>query len=527
MSETCDILIIGAGASGAAAAWNLSKKNKNIVCMEQGPWMDPSKYPSTAHDWEIKKTRDYSPFPNIRNLKHDYQINDENSAISIAMFNAVGGSTILYSGHFPRFHPSDFKSFTLDGVGYDWPISYEELEEYYNINDKEMGVSGLEGDPAYPEIINLMPPVDIGLFGEIIGKGFNKLGWHWWPSYSAIITREKDGRGRCINLGPCNTGCPQGAKSSVDITYWPKAIRNGVNLKTKCRVSEILVDKKDKAIGAIYFDDSGIEKRIFAEKVILACNGIGTPRILLNSSSKVRNETLGNRSGQVGKNLMLHPLGFVEGYFDKNIDSKLGPHGSCILSQEFYETSEQNNFKRGFTMQVLRAPEAVEMSKSAIQRRMIPIAKSNWEEKFNELYNRSIGISIICEDLPEESNYVGLDDSLKDSNGIPCPKVFYKLGENTKKIMSFGIDRGKEVLEASGANQIYSFGPVRNTGWHLMGTTRMGDDRERSVVNKNGMCHDVENLYIVDSSVFPTCASVNPASTIQALALYISDKIIK
>ncbi len=243
MSETCDILIIGAGASGAAAAWNLSKKNKNIVCMEQGPWMDPSKYPSTTKDWEIKKTRDYSPFPNIRNLKHDYLVNDDNSAISIAMFNAVGGSTILYSGHFPRFHPSDFKSFTLDGVGYDWPISYRELEKYYNINDKEMGVSGLEGDPAYPEITNLMPPVDIGLFGEIIGKGFNKLGWHWWPSYSAIITREKDGRGRCINLGPCNTGCPQGAKSSVDITYWPKAIKNGVNLIDLCGYGDVFLDR--------------------------------------------------------------------------------------------------------------------------------------------------------------------------------------------------------------------------------------------------------------------------------------------
>ena len=141
------------------------------------------------------KDFNFSPFPNVRKLESDYLINDSNSQISIANFNGVGGSTILYSGHFPRLHPSDFKTFSLDEVGHDWPISYKDLENFYNLNDEMTGVSGLEGDPAYPEIKNMQPPIAMGSIAKTLGTGFNNLGWHWWPSYSAIITREKDGRG--------------------------------------------------------------------------------------------------------------------------------------------------------------------------------------------------------------------------------------------------------------------------------------------------------------------------------------------
>ena len=292
MSDTFDIVIIGAGASGAAAAWSLSQKFDSIACLEQGDWMDPSKYPSTNTDWEILKSRNFSPLPNERNLSSDYKIDDTDSPIAISNFNAVGGSTILYSGHFPRMHPSDFKTSSLDKVGSDWPIEYGDLEKFYNINDKQMGVSGLEGDPAYPEITGLLPPIDIGDIGNVMGKGFNKLGWHWWPSYAAILTREKDGRGRCLNLGPCNTGCPQGAKSSVDITYWPKAIKNGVKLFTNSRVSQVIVNSKDEVKGVMYFDAHGAEHFIKCKMVLMACNGVGTPRLLLNSKSNMRNETL-------------------------------------------------------------------------------------------------------------------------------------------------------------------------------------------------------------------------------------------
>ena len=310
-----DILIIGAGASGAAAAWSLSKTNYSILCLEQGNRIESSDYPSTKRNWEILKQHEYHVSPNVRKLASDYPINDKDSPITISNFNAVGGGTILYSGHFPRLHPSDFRVKTLDGIADDWPIDYAQLEPFFSENQKMMGVSGISDDTAYPPIDGLLPPIPLGRMGETIGRGFNKLGWHWWPSYSAIITRSYRGREKCINLGPCNTGCAQGAKSSVDITYWPYAIRNGVELKTKCRVREITVNDSGRATGVVYYDEKGLECLQKARIVIIACNGVGTPRLLLNSCSASFPDGLANRSGLVGKNLMLHPLGFVEGRF--------------------------------------------------------------------------------------------------------------------------------------------------------------------------------------------------------------------
>ncbi|MFV2090797.1 MAG: NAD(P)-binding protein, partial [Pseudomonadales bacterium] len=246
--DTVDVLIIGAGASGAAIAWSLAETRMRIVCLEQGDWMNPADYPSTGQDWEARSMGDYSFSPNTRHSQADYPINEDDSPIKIANFNGVGGGTVLYAGHYPRFHPSDFRVKSLDGVADDWPIDYDTLAPYYAENDKMMGVSGLAGDPAYPapclNAQSMMSPLPLGRAGETIAGGFNRLGWHWWPSDSAIATEAYDGRDRCINLGACLSGCAQGAKASTDITYWPHAIRAGVTLKTRARVREITVNSR-------------------------------------------------------------------------------------------------------------------------------------------------------------------------------------------------------------------------------------------------------------------------------------------
>lgn len=524
MVDPVDILIIGAGATGAAVAWRLGQTSMSVLCLEQGGYTDPSLYPSTRKDWELSRLSDYHVSPNVRNLPSDYPINDKSSPIAIANFNAVGGSTILYSGHFPRFHPSDFKVRSLDGVADDWPIDYALLAPYFAQNDRMMGVSGLSGDPAYPPIDNLLPPVPMGLAGERLGHGFNRLGWHWWPSYAAIITKPYRGRSPCINVGPCNTGCAQGAKSSTDVTYWPEALRQRVRLRTHARVREITLDAQGRANGAIYYDENGIEHFQPARLVVMACNGVGTPRLLLNSRSLRFPDGLANRSGQVGRNLMLHPLGYVEGVFEDNLQTHLGPQGCSIYSHQFYETDASRGFLRGYTMQVLRGSGLIETAISGIIRREIPPG----EGFHNALANRfghTIGMGIIVEDLPELHNTVTLDPDLKDAHGIPAPKINYTVSENSRKMLAHGLERGKEVMRAAGAHRVAAFGPVRNTGWHLMGTARMGRDPKNSVVNECGRCHDVENLYIVDSSVFVTSGGVNPVSTMQAVALYIADGI--
>ena len=520
-----DVLIIGGGASGATVAWNLTDTKMRIVCLEQGGWPDPASYPSTGRDWESRTQSDFSINPNRRQQPGDYPVNDDDSPIKIANFNGVGGGTVLYAGHYPRFHPSDFKVKTLDGVGEDWPIDYGLLEPFYNENDRVTGVSGLAGDPAYPAKQSILPPLPLGDSGQALAQGFNKLGWHWWPSDSAIATQPYNGRDKCINLGACLHGCAQGAKASTDITYWPEAIRAGVELRTWCRVAEITVDDAGMANGVVYFDEAGNEQFQAAHVVILACNGVGTPRLLLNSKSAAFPEGLGNSSGLVGKNLMLHPYASIQGVFPHELDGYRGPPDS-IWSQEFYETEAERDFVRGFTYEIIRGRGTVATALGGMMSGRIPWGAKH-HTAMRELHNRIAGMVAICEDLPEEHNTVTLDPILKDAHGIPAPKMTYKVSENSHKMLDFAVARATEVLTAAGALEVMSESPLTVGGWHLMGTARMGTDPQRSVVNEWGRSHDVKNLFIVDGSVFVTSAGVNPTRTIQALALYVSSEIKK
>jgi choline dehydrogenase-like flavoprotein len=356
MTAPVDVLIIGAGASGAAVAWSLAETKMHILCLEQGDWMKPSEYPSAGRDWEARQLNDFSYSPNRRARDTDYPINEDNSPIKVANFNGVGGGTVLYAGHFPRFHPSDFRVRTLDGVADDWPVDYATLEPFYAENDRMMGVSGLAGDPAYPPHEPMMPPLPLGRSGATLARGLNKLGWHWWPSDSAIASVDYEGRARCINLAHCTSGCAQGAKASTDITYWPAAIRAGVELRTRCRVREITTNEDGMASGVVYYDADGVEQFQPAEVVIVACNAVGTARILLNSASARFPNGLANSSGLVGKNLMFHPYARIAGYFDETLDGYRGP-GNCIWSQEFYET-DRARVRARLHLRVLARPGA-------------------------------------------------------------------------------------------------------------------------------------------------------------------------
>jgi choline dehydrogenase-like flavoprotein len=518
-----DVLIIGAGASGAAAAWSLAETKMRIVCLEQGEWMNPADYPSATRDYESRAFGEFSFNPNRRQRVTDYPVNDDGSPIKIANFNGVGGGTVLYAGHYPRFHPSDFRVKTLDGVADDWPIDYETLSPYYDENDRVMGVSGLEGDPAYPSKPSLMPPLPLGRAGETVARGFNAKGWHWWPSDSAIATEPYEGRDRCINLGACLSGCAQGAKASTDITYWPAAIRAGVELRTRCRVSEITVNDQGMASGAKYFDADGQRQHIRAEVVIVAMNGVGTPRILLNSTSTRFPDGLANSSGLVGRNLMFHPYAQISGVFDEPQDGYRGPV-DCLWSQEFYETRPEHEFLRGYTFEMTRGRGAVMTALGAMMSGRIPWGDDH-HQAYRELHNRITGMVAICEDLPELHNTVTLDPNLKDPDGIPAPRIDYTLSENSRNMLKHAVERASDVLRAAGATEIMSEAPLAVGGWHLMGTARMGSDPETSVVNEWGRSHDVKNLFVVDGSLFVTSAGVNPTRTIQALALYVADNM--
>ncbi|MBS0525072.1 MAG: GMC family oxidoreductase [Proteobacteria bacterium] len=523
--DKVDVLIVGSGASGAAVAWSLADTRMRILCLEQGDWVRSTDFPANGRDWEARRAGgDWDIRPNIRGRATDYPVNDDNSIMKVANFNGVGGGTVIYTAHWPRLHPSDFRVRSLDGVADDWPIDYWTLERFYEENDRMMGSSGLEGDPGVPPRHPPMPPIPLGKTGAAYARAMNRLGWHWWPSDTSIATQPYEGRAQCINMNHCTPGCAQGAKASTDITYWPLALRMGVELRTRARVREITLDAGSGMVsGAIYYDADGQEHFQPAELVIMACNGVGTPRLLLNSVSGRFPNGLANSSGLVGRNLMLHPWPVVSGTVEETLDGGRGPITS-LWSKQFYETDTSRGFVRGYTLQFNRGTGPVNTALQAVAAGQLPWGRDH-HRAYRELLDHRVGIGVACDDLPEEHNRVTLDPVLKDGNGIPAPRIDYTIGDNTQRMMEHGIARAEEILEACGATRIFCSREVLNYPGHLLGTARMGRDPERSVVNEWGRSHDVRNLFIVDGSVFVTGGGVNPTSSIQAIALYIADQM--
>jgi len=517
-----DAIIIGGGAAGGASAWRLATKGFKVACVERGPWMDPAAYPSTRPDWEVAKRTSMSPVAATRGAVQDYPVDDSSSPVAVCNFNAVGGSTILYSGHFPRFRPDDFRLASTEGLAEDWPISYADLRPYFDLNEEMMSVAGLAGDPCYPDIETLLPPVPLGEVGARLARAFNAKGWHWWPSYAAISTRERRGRAACLNLGPCNTGCPQGAKSSVDITYLARAKTKELVIFDETAASHLLVEE-GRVTGVCVTGKDGGKTTLRSPRVILAASAIGTPRLLLNTRNDDHPRGLGNGQDQVGRNLMIHPLGYVEGVFPETLDTNIGPQGCMLYSLEHYRSPDAGH-RLGYMMHALRGTGPLETAQSAYGRRKLRFGADLYED-FMAFWRKQAVISIICEDLPDPANRVEIDATRTDAHGGPGVRVSYALSENTRKMMTHGMGKAREVLSAAGARRIYAHGPVRNSGWHVMGTARMGTDPSRSVVDPRGKVHGVEGLYVVDSSVFVTASCVNPANTIQAVALYLADAI--
>jgi choline dehydrogenase-like flavoprotein len=244
---------------------------------------------------------------------------------------------------------------------------------------------------------------------------------------------------------------------------------------------------------------------------------------LLNSASARFPNGLANSSGLVGRNLMLHPWPIVSGYVDEPLDGGRAPI-TCMWSKEFYETDASRGFVRGYTLQFGRGTGPANQAMVGVAAGQLPWGREH-HSVYRELLDRRLGIGVACEDLPEEHNQVTLDPVLKDSNGIPAPRIDYAISENTRRMMEHGIARAEEILAAAGAKRIFCSRTALNAPGHLLGTARMGDDPERSVVNAWGRSHDVKNLFIVDGSIWVTSGGVNPTSTIQALALYIADQM--
>jgi choline dehydrogenase-like flavoprotein len=277
--------------------------------------------------------------------------------------------------------------------------------------------------------------------------------------------------------------------------------------------------------GCVYVDADGAEHEVRAGVTILAANGIGTPRLLLLSGDSP--DGVANSSGLVGKRLMMHPFGTVVGVFDEDFRAWQGPWGQYIHSLEFYETDASRGFVRGAKWGLQPTGGPFSMTSA------YPWGAENeiWGEGFQDAVRGRLGHStmwgIIAEDLPEESNRVVLDPDVKDAYGIAGAKIEYRLSQNSRRLVEFHQARARESLLAAGARDVVVAPFIRATGWHLLGTTVMGEDPATSVVDAQGRCHDVPNLYVFDGSVWPTSAGMNPTATIAAMALRFTDQLIE
>jgi choline dehydrogenase-like flavoprotein len=523
MSAPVDVVIVGAGVGGAIASTVLAEAGLRVVCLEQGSWTPRERFPHFDADWEWRRLNDWSTAANVRQWPQDYPIDTEDEVT--LMWNGVGGSSTVYTGTWPRFRPSDFRKGTEHGQQPDWPLTYEDLAPWYEANDRVCGISGVLGDPAIPARepfqTGPLPPGS----SRAAMRGFEALGWHWWPMPNAILGEDFDGRPACNHCGNCQSGCPRGSLNSMTYSWWPRALRAGVELVENARVTRIETNENRLATDVEYVDPAtGLRKVLAARHFIVSANGVGTPRLLLASASDSFPTGLANSSDHVGRNLMHHGLSIVEAWVDEPLETHKGFVSAQLICEEFAETDISRGFINGFTLHIVRMNGAGYQAHGSHSGNVAPWGRTH-HDWFRTHFDHGFGILCVGDDLPLPTNRVTLSESMIDSDGIPAPKITYGLHANDAAMMDYAVDRAVELAQAAGAIDIKvnrwrnAAGKYTPPAWHLLGTCRLGDDPATSVVDQWGRSWDVPNLSIMDGSVLPTGGAVNPTSTIGALTL--------
>lgn len=508
--DEVDIVIVGAGAAGGVLAKELSEAGMRVVVLEAGPFRDPQK--DFASD-ELAMRRLGWEETRIVDGLNPLTMGHNNSG------RGIGGGTVHFTGVFLRFHESDFKTKSLDGVGYDWPIHYKDLEPYYTKIEKEIAVSGpkhfpwgnFNGPYPYPERGPLSPNA------YIFTKGCAALGVISETAPLAILSAPFEGRPPCINRGFCNEGCMPNAKFSTLIVHIPKAIHAGAEVLSDCMVTQIEMGSDGKASGVL-FVHNGQTYRQRAKIVMICAYVVETPRLLLNSATSQFPDGLANSSGWVGRAFMTHSSNDVYAKFDEEIRIYKGTP-VLATTQEFYESNPARGFARGYTIHS-HGSRPVSMANGISKSQEGPI----WGEKLRDVmqnYNYYARLTMVGEVLPNPDNRITLTDE-KDEYGLPRAKVTFSYGENDTKLIEHAEGNMASILKAAGGQVEYV---VPDTA-HLMGGCRMGSDPQSSVVNSYGQSHDIPNLFICDASIFVTSGGGNPTNTIMSLAARTADHLI-
>jgi choline dehydrogenase-like flavoprotein len=511
-NQAFDVVVIGSGAGGAVVAKELGEVGLSVLVLEAGRHYDPRvDYQTNRTDFEVA-ARTFTPDP------HRDAYTTGGVPFHYNRVKGVGGSTLKYVAMSPRFHESDFRVHSDDGVAADWPLAYADLEPYYARVENELGVSGPTGLDANPfdsprRTPFPTPPHPFNLASRAVQRGARKLGLHFVREPLAIPSAEWNGRPACVRAGTCTLGCQISAKSSMDVTYLPKAQATGrVTIRSESTASQILVGRDGKARGVLYYDREARTQRVRARAVVVAGNAVETPRLLLLSSCSAFPQGVANSSGLVGKHLTEHLAIFARGLFPDRMDQWRGtPTGGMI--QDYYATNRANGFARGWTI-VVTTVTPWPFSTA--------VRTLGWGAEHKDLVRSALAHSVyvgsIGEQLPDLENTVTLDPSVKDCFGLPVPRIVNDARENDRKMLPAICRSLWSILDATGATSVVVDDYVPGNSSHYLGTCRMGSTPQNSVVNAWCRTHDIPNLFIADGSVFVTGAAVNPALTISALA---------
>ncbi|PYI65226.1 glucose-methanol-choline oxidoreductase [Arthrobacter livingstonensis] len=503
--DEVDIVIVGCGAGGSTLLQRLARAGWRAVALDAGPFWDPER------DWvsdEAGSHHLYWTEPRVIAGSDPVPLGSNNSG------RGVGGSMVHYAGYVPRFHPSDFRTRALDGVGADWPLQYQDLKHYYQDIEEELPVAGEHwpwGDPhGYPH-----RPHPVSGNGELFQRGAMATGITAKVGPVAISNGRFGNRPHCIYRGFCLQGCKVNAKASPLITHIPDALAHGAEVRPDSMVTGVEVDARTGLSTGVHYVHQGVPRFQRARMVAVAGYSIETPRLLLNSTSARFPDGLCNDFDQVGRYLMVQGAPQTAGRFDAEVRMWKGPPPE-VSSEEFYETDPTKPYKRGFSIQTV-SPLPITWAEHVM-------AQGHWGAALRNYMSDYVHwacLGALCEFLPQAENRVTLATEL-DRHGLPVARFSYSQCENDGALMKAAREKMELILTAAGADEVITIDRYA----HLVGGARMAATAEHGVVDADCRSFAVPNLLITDGSVLPTQGSANPALTIMAVAARAADRLL-